>query len=115
MGSAGALSAAWAASPPTLNLQVLLIGDGPTDATTAAWAGRAHAARACPTPRSTRPARYGSETVTLPTLSSAAPPATSTASCIADSPTAYAAGQLTALFAYESAFGVRQVDGYMYP
>ena len=34
---------------------------------------------------------------------------------IADSPTAFAAGQLTALDTYESTFGVRQVDGYMYP
>ena len=34
---------------------------------------------------------------------------------IADSPTDYASGQLTALDTYESAFGVRQVDGYMYP
>ena len=34
---------------------------------------------------------------------------------IADSPTGFAAGQLTALDAYESAFRVRQIDGYMYP
>ncbi len=34
---------------------------------------------------------------------------------IADSPTDYAAGQFTALDTYESTFGVRQVDGYMFP
>jgi len=34
---------------------------------------------------------------------------------IADSPTGYAAGVLDPVFDYESAFGVRQLDGYMYP
>ena len=34
---------------------------------------------------------------------------------IADSPADFAAGQLTALDSYESSFGVRQVDGYMFP
>ncbi len=34
---------------------------------------------------------------------------------IADSPAAYAAGQLTALDAYEASFGVRQIDGYTAP
>ena len=34
---------------------------------------------------------------------------------IADSPSDYASGALSALDSYESAFGVRQVDGYMYP
>ena len=34
---------------------------------------------------------------------------------IADSPTEFASGALSALDAYESTFGVRQLDGYMYP
>ena len=34
---------------------------------------------------------------------------------IADSPADYAAGALSDLDSYESAFGVRQVDGYMFP
>jgi len=34
---------------------------------------------------------------------------------IADSPTNFAAGALDPLYDYEAAFGVRQVDGYMYP
>src|SRR5262249_55510902 len=55
-----------------------------------------------------------SETVTLPTLSNGST-GNYNGVVIADSPTDYAAGQLTALDAYESAFGVRQVDGYMFP
>ena len=34
---------------------------------------------------------------------------------IADDPADFAAGQLTALYSYESTFGVRQVDGYAFP
>ena len=34
---------------------------------------------------------------------------------IADAPADFASGQLTALDTYESTFGVRQVDGYVYP
>ena len=41
--------------------------------------------------------------------------ATSTASSSRTRPTDYAAGQLDALDSYESTFGVRQLDGYMYP
>ena len=52
--------------------------------------------------------------MTLPTLSSGTT-GNYNGVVIADSPTDYAAGQLTALDAYESAFGVRQVDGYMFP
>ena len=58
--------------------------------------------------------RSPNETVTLPTLSSGST-GNYNGVVIADSPTDYAAGQFTALDAYESAFGVRQVDGYMFP
>jgi len=34
---------------------------------------------------------------------------------IADSPSDYASGQLAAVDTYESSFGVRQVDGYIFP
>jgi len=34
---------------------------------------------------------------------------------VADSPLYFASGQLSALYSYESNFGARQVDGYMYP
>ena len=56
----------------------------------------------------------GSEQVTLPALSSGST-GNYNGVVIADSPTDYAAGQLTALDTYESTFGVRQVDGYMFP
>ena len=56
----------------------------------------------------------GSETIALPALSSGST-GNYNGVVIADSPTYYAAGQLTPLYTYESAFGVRQVDGYMYP
>src|SRR5664280_499629 len=36
-------------------------------------------------------------------------------SVVAGSPSAFAVGQLSALDTYESSYGVRQVDGYMYP
>ena len=55
-----------------------------------------------------------SETVTLPALSSGTT-GNFNGVVIADSPADFAAGQLTALDTYESTFGVRQVDGYMYP
>ena len=42
-------------------------------------------------------------------------PATTTASSSPTRPTDFAAGQLTALDTYESTFGVRQIDGYMFP
>ena len=52
--------------------------------------------------------------MTLPALSSGTT-GNFNAVVIADSPAFFAAGQLDALDAYESSFGVRQVDGYMYP
>jgi len=107
------VSAAAAASPQTLNLKVLLVGEGPTDVPTAAWAAALTSEGVAYTEvnaTGTSP----TETIALPTLSSGSI-GNYNAVVIADSPTDYAAGQLTPLFTYESAFGVRQVDGYMYP
>ena len=56
----------------------------------------------------------GSETVSLPALSSGST-GNYNGVVIADSPADYASGALSALDTYESAFRVRQVDGYMYP
>ena len=55
-----------------------------------------------------------SQTVTLPTLSSGTT-GNYNGVVIADSPADFAPGALSALDTYESTFGVRQVDGYMFP
>ena len=106
-------SGAAAATPQTLNLKVLLVGQGPTDVTTAAWAA-ALKSEGVPYTEVDATGTAPSETITLPALSSGST-GNYNGVIIADSPTNYAAGQLTPLFTYESAFGVRQVDGYMYP
>ena len=71
-------SGAAAATPPTLNLKVLLIGQGPTDVTTAAWAA-ALKSEGVPFTEVDASGALASETITLPALS-AARPATTTAS-----------------------------------
>src|SRR5664280_776067 len=98
-----------AAVPPTLNLKVLLIGTGSSDPTTAAWQSAL----------SSEGVAYTSVTASGGTVSL---PALTTGSVgnfngvvLADSPSAFAVGQLSALDTYESSYGVRQVDGYMYP
>jgi hypothetical protein len=106
--------AAAAASPPTLDLKVLLIGSATAgDPVTAAWAA-ALTSEGVPYTEVDASGSIGSETVTLPTLSS-----DSTGNfngvILADSPTFFASGALTSLDTYESTFGVRQVDGYMFP
>ena len=102
-----------AATPPTLNLKILLIGDGSADVTTAAWEA-ALTSEGVPYTEVTATGTSPSQTVTLPALSSGTT-GNYNGVVIADSPTDFAAGQLTALDTYESTFGVRQVDGYMYP
>jgi hypothetical protein len=104
---------AGAATSPQLSLNVLLIGTGSSDPTTAAWQS-ALTSEGVAFTEVTASGAYGSETVTLPALT------TGTAGnfngvVIADSPFAIAAGQLTALDAYESTYQVRQIDGYSYP
>ena len=109
MAPLGANVASAATPPPTLNLNVLLIGG----ATTSAWQSALSSegvAYTLVTPSGT----YGAETMTLPALSSGTT-ANFDAVVFADSPFAFASGQLTALDAFESQFQNRQVDGYEFP
>ncbi len=106
-------TAAAASAPPELNLNVLLIGTGSTDPTTAAWeAGLKNEGVAYT--EATAAGTYGAETVTLPALTSGTV-GNFNAVVIADSPAAFASGQLTALDSYESTYQVRQLDGYTAP
>ena len=111
--TAGAAAPASAATAPTLNLRVLLIGEGSSDVTTAAWQA-ALTSEGVPYTLVTGTGTSPAETMTLPALSSGAA-GNYNGVVFADSPTAYAAGALSPLDTYESTFGVRQVDGYMYP
>ncbi|HXW78638.1 MAG TPA: hypothetical protein VEJ84_04020, partial [Acidimicrobiales bacterium] len=113
---------AGAAAGSTLDLRVLLIGDGATDPTTAAWESalstegvpytEVDAAGASATAGTT--AAVGTWTLTLPALSSGTT-GYFNGVVIADSPADFASGQLTALDTYESTFGVDQLDGYVFP
>ena len=107
-------AASAAATPPTLDLKVLLIGSGSTDPTTAAWA-TALASEGVPYTEVDATGTSPSETVSLPALTSNTTTGNFNGVVIADDPADFAAGQLTALYSYESTFGVRQVDGYAYP
>ena len=105
--------AAAATAPPELSLNVLLIGTGSTDPTTAAWQA-ALSSEGVSYTLATAAGTYGAETVTLPALTTVSV-GNFNGVVIADSPAAFAAGQLTSLFTYESSYGVRQVDGYTAP
>jgi hypothetical protein len=101
------------AAPPTLDLKVLLIGEGSSDVPTAAWQSGLSGEGVhytLVTASGTAPAQM----LTLPALSSGST-GYYNGVIIADDPADFASGQLSALDAYESAFGVRQVDGYVYP
>ncbi|HEY4453200.1 MAG TPA: Ig domain-containing protein [Pseudonocardiaceae bacterium] len=102
-----------AATPQTLDLKVLLIGGEAGDPTTAAWQS-ALTSQGVPFTSVTASGSYGSETVTLPTLSSGST-GDYNGVIFADSPAAFSASALTALNSYESTFHVRQLDGYSYP
>ena len=110
---AGLGASASAASPPKLDLNVLLIGTGSSDPTTSAWQA-ALSSEGVPYTLATATGAYGSETVTLPALSSGNT-GNFNGVVFADSPAGLAAGQLTALDTYESTFRVNQIDGYTYP
>ena len=112
-GAGSAATVATAATAPTLDLKVLLIGSGSADPTTAAWES-ALATEGVPYTEVDATGTSGSWTVTLPTLSSGTT-GNFNGVVIADSPADFASGQLTALDTYESSFGVRQIDGYMFP
>ena len=105
--------AASAAGPPTVNLRILLVGEGSGDPTIAAWQA-ALTGEGVPYTLVTASGSAPSETVNLPALSSGGT-GNFNGVVIADSPADYASGQLAALDTYESSFGVRQVDGYMFP
>jgi hypothetical protein len=102
-----------AATPAQVNSNVLLIGSGGSDPTTGAWQSALSAEGVAYT-FVTATGPYGAETVTLPALTAGAV-GNFSGVVLAGSPTAFAYGQLAALDTYESTFGVRQVDGYMYP
>ena len=115
-------SEAFAATPNTLDLKVLLVGDGASDPTTAAWASALNTegvpytevdATGASSTAGTSLAT-GSWTLTLPALSSGTT-GFYNGVVIADAPGDFAAGQLSALDTYESTFVVNQVDGYMFP
>jgi hypothetical protein len=117
--AAVAPAAASAAGAQTLNLKVLLIGEGPActdasaDPTTCAWQA-ALDSQGVPYDEVKATGTVPNEQVNLPTLSSG-DTGNYNGVVIADSPANYAPGQLTPLFNYESTFAVRQVDGYMFP
>ena len=102
-----------AGAPPTLDLKVLLIGNGSADPTTAAWQSALNS-EGVPYTLVTASGTVPSQTVTLPALSSGTT-GDYNGVVIADDPADFASGQLSALDTYESNFGVRQVDGYTYP
>jgi hypothetical protein len=106
-------SAVAAATAPELSLNVLLIGTGSTDPTTAAWESALTSEGVAYTV-ATASGTYGAETVTLPALTTGTV-GNFDAVVIADSPAAFASGQLTSLFSYESTDQVRQIDGYTAP
>ncbi len=112
-GLATATYATAGATPSTLDLRVLLIGDGSSDVTTAAWES-ALSNEGVPYTEVDATGTAGSWTITLPTLSSGTT-GYFNGVVVADTPTDFASGELAALDTYESTFGVRQVDGYMFP
>jgi hypothetical protein len=102
-----------ATAAPELSLNVLLVGTGSTDPTTAAWASALTNEGVAYT-EATATGTYGAETVTLPALTTGSV-GNFDAVVIADSPAGFAAGQLTSLFSYEATDQVRQIDGYTAP
>src|ERR1039458_6988207 len=108
--SSATITAAFGASANTLDLRALLIGEGPSDVTTAAWES-ALTTEGVPYTEVDATGISPNQSVALPTLSSGTT-GYFNGVVIAGSPTAFSAGQLSALDAYESTFGVNQVDGY---
>ncbi|HEV2344102.1 MAG TPA: putative Ig domain-containing protein [Actinocrinis sp.] len=108
-----AASPAAAMTSQTLDLKVLLVGEGSSDPGTQAWQ-EVLTSEGVPFTLVQASGGLGGQTVALPTLSSGAT-GDYNGVVLAGSPYDFAAGQLSALFAYESSFNVRQIDGYMYP
>jgi len=116
-GGALAASATGTATPapPALNLKILLIGNGASDPTTAAWES-ALTNEGVPYTEvdATNTTTAGSWDVTLPALTTGTT-GNFNGVVIADSPSDFAAGQLTSLDTYETQYNVRQLDGYVSP
>ena len=108
-----AAAPAAAATPSRLDLNVLLVGTGASDPTTAAWQSALSGEGVAYT-TATATGDLGSQTVSLPALATG-DEGHFNGVVIADSPTNFAASALDPLYDYEAAFGVRQVDGYMFP
>jgi len=110
------LTQASGSSGNQLDLRVLLIGGAggaASDPTTGAWAATLQN-EGVPYTEVDASGFYGSETLALPTLNSDTT-GLFDAVVLADAPEAFASGQLSTLFSYESSFGVRQADGYGFP
>ena len=86
LASTAGAGASAAATPPTLDLNILLIGTGSGDVTTAAWQAALNS-EGVPYTLATASGTYGSETVTLPALSSPNGNGNFNGVVIADSPT----------------------------
>ncbi len=110
----GLLSAspAAAATANTLDMNILLIGDGTTDPTTAAWEA-ALTQEGVPYTPVTVSGTSPDESVTLPTLSDGTT-GYYDGIVFADSPYDISSS-LSTLYSYEATFGVRQIDGYYSP
>src|SRR5664280_165796 len=116
---AGLASGVKAAHAPPLNrldLRVLLIGQPGGDPTTQAWQAQL-SSEGVPYTLAAAQGTPGSQTVALPNLTD---PSDSTHGLfngvvIASSVYNFAWGQLSDVWGYESTFGVRQLDGYVYP
>jgi hypothetical protein len=107
-------SAGAASSTQTVALKILLIGNGPSDPTTVAWEDGL-ASEGVPFTEVDATGASGSETVTLPALTSSATVGNFNGVVLAGADAGFAAGQLTSLYTYESDFGIRQIAGYSYP
>ena len=123
LGTTGPLIARSAPTTPGLtagdsvDLRVLLIGGvggAASDPTTAAWVSGLSSQGVAYT-EVDGIGTPGAETVTLPTLESSATHGLYNGVVFAGKPGDFAAGQFTTLFAYESAFGIRQLDGDFVP
>ncbi len=118
LGVTGGLLAASALAaptpaPPSVSLKVLLIGSGSADPTTVAWES-ALSSEGLPYTEVTaaNTGALGSWQVALPALTTGTQ-GNYNGVVIADSPSDFAAGQLSALYTYEGQFNVRQLDGYV--
>ncbi|MDA8297254.1 MAG: hypothetical protein M0004_11835 [Actinomycetota bacterium] len=112
-GAVSATRTAAAALSPPVALKLLVIGGANGDPTTAAWE---HALDSEGVPYTFVQAQGigPSATVTLPPLSENGV-GLYRGVVITDDPAMFAAGQLNALFTYEAEYGVRQLDGYVWP